>query len=371
MKHRRWHSILNLSFLVFLLGESWSEKFIDVGSRFNLNKRNRFNDTFATCVGENYFYIEDANTEKTFDRISCEKYPNYIARKTQRSCLNGTIYEIGFPMDKWMSDQLIKEEFHTVIDLCHDNRRAHTIYAHATIQSTIDAAQKSFPRTSFRKGIFYSSIPIHKLYGRDVQRETIAQILGSWEMAKKYVPEKGQSYLARGHLVAKADFVYGAQQRATFFYANVVPMWQNINAGNWATMENSVRLYASKRDVNLEVWTGSIGTLRLEDERGRQHEIFLHFGGQLKPAVPVPKVLFKVVYSPRDQAGIVFLTANNPFLKKLPKDYKLCEDVCYKIDYVSWKPDNAERGLSYCCEIDDFRQVFHALPCLGVVRLLL
>lgn len=84
-----------------------------------------------------------------------------------------------------------KDEFYTVIDLCHDERLAHTIYAHSTIRASIDAAQKSFPRTTFRKGIFFSHVPISKIYGREIQRDTIARILDSTKLANQYIPEKG------------------------------------------------------------------------------------------------------------------------------------------------------------------------------------
>ena len=187
----------------------------------------------------------------------------------------------------------------------------------------------------------------------------------------KYVFDvAGNFFLSRGHLIAKADFVYGTQQRGTFFYVNAVPMWQNINAGNWATMEANVRYIATKRNLDLDTWVGGIGTLAFEDSEDVEQEIYLHVTKK-EIAVPVPKILFKVVYSSFNRTGIVFITANNPFLDTLTDDYQICKNVCEQIDYVTWHATNPEQGLSYCCEIDDFRKAYRYLPKFKTRSLLL
>lgn len=82
-------------------------------------------------------------------------------------------------------------------------------------------------------------------------------------------------FFARGHLAANADGFYGDQQESTFFYANVVPMWQSVNNGNWKRVEKLVRVVAKDKKTDLNVWTGSIGTLALYDKAHKEVEIYL------------------------------------------------------------------------------------------------
>lgn len=60
-------------------------------------------------------------------------------------------------------------------------------------------------------GTFFGKKDVDKLYSRVTQRETIAGLVGSFELASKYIEETSDIYLARGHLAAKADFIYGSQ----------------------------------------------------------------------------------------------------------------------------------------------------------------
>lgn len=171
-------------------------------------------------------------------------------------------------------------------------------------------------------------------------------------------------------MVAKADFIFGSQQRATFSYVNVVPMWQNVNGRNWAQLEDAIRQYASKNVRDLDVWTGSIGVLQAEDVDGKLQDIYLYQNREGKKSVPVPKLLFKVVYDSVGNAGVAFVTINNPHLKKLEKDYVICEDICNEISWVNWKRDKYDKGYTYCCKIDDFRQAFPDLPKFQTKKLL-
>lgn len=51
----------------------------------------------------------------------------------------------------------------------------------------------------------------------------------------------GSNSLNHGHLAAKADFEFGAQQRSTFWLTNAPPQWKSINEGNWNNIEAAVR----------------------------------------------------------------------------------------------------------------------------------
>jgi DNA/RNA endonuclease G (NUC1) len=86
--------------------------------------------------------------------------------------------------------------------------------------------------------------------------------LGSPELAERYVHD--EHFLSRGHLAARADFIFGSQQRATFYYVNAAPQWHRFNAMNWEALEHSVRVLVGKRNINLDVYTGTFGIATLK-----------------------------------------------------------------------------------------------------------
>lgn len=60
----------------------------------------------------------------------------------------------------------------------------------------------------------------------------------------KYVDLK-DNYLSRGHLAPDADMLFSSWKVPTYFFINVAPQWQKINAGNWLKVENEVRKAAA------------------------------------------------------------------------------------------------------------------------------
>jgi hypothetical protein len=51
--------------------------------------------------------------------------------------------------------------------------------------------QKSYPRPNFGKGQFFGRKNVDNLYSRTVQQETIANLVGSSELALKYIEKTG------------------------------------------------------------------------------------------------------------------------------------------------------------------------------------
>lgn len=47
---------------------------------------------------------------------------------------------------------------------------------------------------------------------QDLQRQTIALLVGSEELADTYVEDSGDVYMARGHFAPKADFMFTTWQ---------------------------------------------------------------------------------------------------------------------------------------------------------------
>lgn len=81
----------------------------------------------------------------------------------------------------------------------------------------------------------------------------IAQILNSTKLANELVHDTNDYFMARGHLAAKVDFIYGSQQRGTFYFLNTAPQWQTFNGGNWEHIESSVRDFVGARGIEVSI----------------------------------------------------------------------------------------------------------------------
>ena len=174
---------------------------------------NRFNITniglrtaLATCVSGTKFFVNSGFYN--FSNFACRSYPFHIARYSGSTCYNGTKrhIEVGFEVER---------NFHKLMDICFDDVLYTTLYVKATIVSGIAGFQRGFPRPNFIQGSFFPGMPVNSLYTQITQRQTISGLLGSTQLGDQYINETSNYFLARGHLSAKADYVYGSQQRAT------------------------------------------------------------------------------------------------------------------------------------------------------------
>lgn len=64
---------------------------------------------------------------------------------------------------------------------------------------------------------------------------------------------EAQEYLQRGHIVARADKLFKSDQQSTYFYANTLPMWEQINRGNWFEVEKCVRDIATEKKTYRQI----------------------------------------------------------------------------------------------------------------------
>lgn len=179
-------------------------------------------------------------------------------------------------------------------------------------------------------------------YRKQSQIDRFKKVLGQ---NQKYFTNT--TFLSRGHLTPDADFVFSSAQFATYFYANVCPQFQTINAGNWVRVESITRELAAQEQVNLEIYTGVFGHLELASSDGSVVPLYLSETEQIE----VPEYIWKIVYNPNSSAAIVFITMNNPFARR--SDVReLCTDVCQQsgINFSQ----TAKRGFTYCCTYEDF-----------------
>ena len=330
---------------------------------------NGFNNTniglrtaVATCNSGTTFFVNSVSYD--FSNFACKSYPFHTARYSGSTCYDGTKrhIEIGFE---------VETDFYKLIDVCFDDVLYTTLYVQATIVSGIAGYQSGFPRPSFIQDSFYPGLSVDNLYTQNTQLQTISGLLGSTELGNQYIDPTTDYYLARGHYSAKADYVYGSQQRATFHFVNVSPQWQTFNGGNWEALESSVRGYADKKKLDLVVFTGTYGVATLPNVNGTETELYLYVDSNNNKAIPVPKFYWKSVYDPKSQAGVVFVGINNPYVSNPQGNYLICTDVCSEISWVNWDQKNITVGYSYCCEVDDFRSTVQFLPQFTVSGLLI
>lgn len=122
--------------------------------------------------------------------FTCHKYPYYSVRHRSQRCYdNGTFLDIGFD---------IEGRFLEVFSVCFDPKAERTHYAKYKLTPASVAAQQGFNRPKFSQGDLFPGKDVNNLYSRNVQRETMAEILDSEEWADKLVEAKGDVFLSRG-----------------------------------------------------------------------------------------------------------------------------------------------------------------------------
>nr|CAI5852362.1 unnamed protein product [Callosobruchus analis] len=300
----------------------------------------------ATCTSKTAFKI-NGNVYR-WPEIKCSGVLYPSVRKTKRQCGNGFMEtDVGYKVEE--------NRFITTYSVCFDNVNQNTIYSHFNLTSEVASAARGVPRPNFYedKGFYHvGGEPVYKLYTRTGQRTTINKLLG-----------------LKGHLTAKADFVYAAQQYSTFRFLNVAPQWQTFNGKNWERVESSTRDYAIKHETYLLIWTGTYDVATLPHEAtGEQVKLYLYVDGE-KRGIPVPALYWKLIYSPIAKQGVVLIGHNNPYEKSIGK-HVICPDVSDKIEWVNWNRTNIREGYSYACEVDSFRKVVKYAPKLYVTGLL-
>uniref|UniRef100_A0A182QSZ1 DNA/RNA non-specific endonuclease/pyrophosphatase/phosphodiesterase domain-containing protein n=1 Tax=Anopheles farauti TaxID=69004 RepID=A0A182QSZ1_9DIPT len=150
-------------------------------------------------------------------------------------------------------------------------------------------AQINNKRPAFKLGGMTSKVRLASVYTQRHQQERFAQLLGSTTQAEKFIGSS--SYLAKGHLTPDGDALLDTWATATYFYINVAPEWQVVNAGNWLRVEKAARKVATLLNDTVQVYTGVYDILQLPDKDGHPVPLSLGETGM----VEVPKWLWKVV----------------------------------------------------------------------------
>lgn len=77
----------------------------------------------------------------------------------------------------------------------------------------------------------------------------------------------------------------------------------------------------------------------------------------------VPECFWKVIYHQKSKSAIVIITLNNPYTKEIKP---LCNDIC---ESHYWSHENfhdKQKGYTYCCTYEEFKNVVTFVPQLEV-----
>ncbi|KAI5740458.1 hypothetical protein M8J76_004071 [Diaphorina citri] len=314
----------------------------------------RHEKNIVKCKTGNEFQLEDE--VGPLYEFQCSDLPTSILKRTGLCSLNKTQLTAGFQ---------VLNQFIPMIEICFDELRLRTLYTKHTITPDIQGRQINFPRKFFVEDEFFKNVSVSRIYSKNRQTQIISEILQSRDLLEKYA---GDDNIARGHLTPKGDFIYGAEQMATFYYVNAAPQWHKFNAGNWNDIEESVRRLAIKRKLALTVYTGSYGVVYYPDKNNINRGIYLAKDKKNQYIFPVPNLFWKVVHEPRSQAGIALVGHNN--LYWVNETDILCPDVSSQVPWLSWERTNVKKGFAYACEVDTFRRKIGYLPKFTVTKLL-
>ncbi|XP_044017422.1 uncharacterized protein LOC122858549 [Aphidius gifuensis] len=316
------------------------------------------------CINDRTFMFNN-NIIFNFTNIKCKYLPNNIARRINdddnNKChhYNASYIEIGFLLDN--------NKFLKTHEICRDDDSFKTYYTVFNLTKNIASFNAGYPRPrNWKSSNFYGKLNMDTIYKTSNQLSTIAKQIGSYELANKYIIINESKYLAKGHMVAKADFVYGSAQLSTFWYLNAAPQWQTFNAGNWNSLENDVRKFADRKSLDLVVYTGIHGQMTLSDINDIPIPIYLH-----DEKISVPRFYWKIIYDPLTKRATGFVGLNDPFAKNITRDMFICRDISKRIEWLNWQQNKISKGISYACQVQDLRKAIPSIPDIHVVDILI
>lgn len=337
-------------------GETLTLSCEGTGSLLHPNAIRQVTTASITCEAGKSFKNDDwLNAPAPFYQFRCQEPPSYRSIRTNRTCFDGNpIIEVGYHVD---------HNFYPLYESCFDDRELKAVYSKYTQKPYNAMFQQRVDRPYFIAGDNYRLIPVETLFSPRGQKAAVARIVGQ-NIIDTYITQS--QLLSRGHLAAKTDFVFAFSERATFHYVNCAPQWTGFNGGNWNTLEVDLRNHIHAAGYNTTIYTGTYDVASLLTQFGRRENLYLYSDENENPVIPIPQYFYKVVYEPNTQRGIAFVGINNPYYT--PKEARalfFCEDLCRgkeNFNWLTWHPDNAVEGYTFCCTVPNFRDVVKHLP---------
>ena len=313
--------------------------------------------------------VEGGTFEGDFKDFGCKTYTSVQVQSYDNQCGDESNFS------KIRMSFVVESSSKILFETCFDPATMRSVWARHILYNEIelrDTGSSGMP--DFSTDNFFEGFDVVTAYTKISQRDAIAEILGSEELANNYVNvQQGNVYLARGHLAPKADFIYKSWQRMSYKYINTAPQWQCFNSGNWNFLENAVRSMVELQQFGpyAEIYTGTFGIMELPDINNNLQEIWLS-GNQENQRVPVPKYFWKIIYEPETQLGVVLIGVNNPHLA--PEEvtsHKICPEISdHPLILELSDPESITKGVCYACSVPDAQKVITDFPDLEVSGIL-
>lgn len=152
----------------------------------------------------------------------------------------------------------------------------------------------------------------------------------------------------KGHLAPNADFAFVSQQKATYYYLNVLPQFHKFNADGWLRVEEAVRKLAMSSG-KIDIQTGTEGGLMLGDGSTTKTNVFLDDSKEIQ----IPWLFYKIIFV-NNRSKYAFVGFNNP----THKDFgQMNRNFCVYCPHDVFTPiSNAEKGIVVCCMRDNIVQ---------------
>ncbi|XP_072397827.1 salivary protein Tsal2A-like [Diabrotica undecimpunctata] len=329
----------------------------------------------VVCKSKETFIYNGINIE--WKNVSCSKslvstinempVKNLSADDPNKPCDIGddsTLFlNLGYTVDS--------SRFINIVNICFNTTNRIALYSHYILTSSVNFGSRNVTRSNIRQydPIYKLGEPVKQIY--EESKKTINNLLGLPDDSDKYI--NNNTFITVEQLATENDFYSASFQLAVKNYANIAPQWNSINNGNWL-QENEIRMYATNKNVNLEIWSGTYGVTELHNETTeppKPTELYLFERESKKQfviAFPVPAFYWKVVYNPLNKKGIVLIGHNNPYVDKVTSGEQICDDISSKINWISWDKELFDKGYFYACDYNDkrFQSIVHFAPKLNI-----
>uniref|UniRef100_A0A1I8PGW0 DNA/RNA non-specific endonuclease/pyrophosphatase/phosphodiesterase domain-containing protein n=1 Tax=Stomoxys calcitrans TaxID=35570 RepID=A0A1I8PGW0_STOCA len=328
-----------------------------------------------------------------FRQFICEKSTRYTIEQLHEKCppsveatkdgldSKAEMYRVGY--------NISRNRFVETMRICHDNDHLRTLYVQHVLLPASIHFQRFVKRLNFSKAGYFKDFNMHYLYSHHNQQQQASLAMeaslqgGGQHVSMPMLFDNNTLFLARGHLAAKADYIYASQQRSTFNFFNVAPQWQAFNGGQWATLEDEVRKYVARSKLMVDCYTGTWGIMQLSSSsksptsgQTPQSDFYLARDANNNGLLPVPMLYYRIMVDQRHPGhGIALVGVNNPHanFNEIISECVICDDVHEQVAWLRWMTNkNLKKGYLYACQVADFVKAIGHLPrhLLNVTELL-
>ncbi|SPP88835.1 uncharacterized protein LOC117590477 isoform X2 [Drosophila guanche] len=313
------------------------------------------------CLHDTHFEWDGSKLE--FRKFVCSQSINYTVEKMESRCRGiraldqSHLYRVGYDVGDG--------RFVQTMELCHDPHTLRTHYAFHQMSPASVHYQMKVKRSKFRPAGHFQGYDMEKIYSFSHQQSLLGGSPG------ELMNQKTGMFLARGHLVAKADLIYASQQRSSFNYMNAAPQWQIFNGGLWANLEDATRKFVANSGITVNVYTGTYGQMPLP----QNPSVGLHLATDAnnRNVMAVPSLFYRVLIDKaQPRRGIALVGVNNPHatLAQIHDSYVICDRIEEQVPWLRWlskgneksKLSNLKKGYLYACPVSDLARVVKELP---------